>query len=68
MKEGANKEKNKIICIATLADQVQENQMKIKEMETAQERTESKVDEVIMSIHDMMIQKASPLESCRARS
>ena len=53
MKEGAKKEKDKKICIATLADQVQENQLKIKEMEMAQERTEAKLDEVIRGIQNL---------------
>ena len=35
IKESAINEKDKKICIATLADQVQENQLKIKEMEMA---------------------------------
>ena len=53
MKEGTNKDKDKKICIATLADQVQENQLKIKEMEMAQERTEAKLDKVIKGIQNL---------------
>ena len=53
IKEGAINEKDKKICIATLADQVQENQLKIKEMEMAQARTEAKLDEVIRGIQNL---------------
>ena len=53
IKESAINEKDKKICIATLADQVQENQLKIKEMEMAQARTEAKLDEVIRGIQNL---------------